>query len=110
MGSNFKREDEGKVEMAEGVEYFVGFGGVETGVFFGDKECGAETEADGFAVQHFSVGEGGLDAVTDGVAEVKKCADIFCFGFVLFDDAGFDCDIFCEDFGWDLAGGGIERG
>src|ERR1700723_504500 len=46
---------------------------------------------DGFAVEELLVVRGGLDSVTDGMAEVQDHAQAGLF-FVLADDVGFDAD------------------
>jgi hypothetical protein len=61
----------------------------EAGEFVGEL-CGHDlADGDGFAVEVASVGMDGLDAVSDGVAEVEDFAEA-SFGFVLADDIGLD--------------------
>lgn len=50
-------------------------------------------------MEELSVGDGGFDAVADGVSEVEEGADIEAFFFIGFDDSGFDGDVAGDEVG-----------
>ncbi len=98
-------EGGGEVHGEDDVHDGAGVFGGEPGFFDAEVEGGADAEGDGFTVEDFSVGEGGFDAVADGVAEVEKGADVLGFPFVFFDDARFDGDVACDEVGEFFDGG-----
>ena len=59
-------------------------------------------------MEHFAVGQGGLDAVADRVAEVEEGPDVLGFVFVRLDDARLDRDVAGEEIGGDIAFFGID--
>ncbi len=98
-GGDVVVEDEREFELGEQVDDAFRVGGVEVGEFFGKEEGGPHAERDGFAVQEFAVGNGGLDGVTDGVPEVKQGPGAGGLLFVLLDDACLDGDVVGEESG-----------
>ena len=75
----------------------------EAGLGLGDFGGGDLADADGFAVEVFSVLGNGLESVAEGVAEVQYGAQAGFF-FVLADDFGFDLAAARDDGG---KGGGV---
>ena len=59
-------------------------------------------------MEHFAIGQRGLDAVADRVAEVEEGADVLGLVFVCLDDAGLDRDVTGEQVGGDIARFGID--
>ena len=49
-----------------------------------------------------AIGDGGFNAVADGVAKVQECSYSGGFLFVFFDNAGFDRDVARDEFGGDV--------
>lgn len=92
-------EGEGEFQRAQGVEDVSFFGGAEAGVQPREVEGCTQPEADGFAMQEFAIGQGGFDAMADGVTQIEEGADAEGFFFVFFDDAGFDGDVGGDDVG-----------
>ena len=98
-------QGEGKLQRAQGFEQVSLLGGAESGMAPGEEESRAKPQAHGFAMQHFAVGQGGFDAVADGVAQVQEGTDAEDFFLILLHDAGFDGNVGCDDVGQLVNGG-----
>jgi len=99
FGFDLVVEDKGEIEVLKEVEEAFGMRRIEAGELLGEKKSGAYAEGDRFAVEELSVGDGSLDGVADGVAEVEKGARSRGLVFVFFHDAGFDRDVSSEEIG-----------
>lgn len=91
-------EGEGEFEFLEELKDALGVVGGEAGEFLGEKEGCSHAEGDGFAVEDGAVGDGGLDGVADGMAEIQEGAGAGGFVLILFHDASLDGRVSGEEF------------
>ena len=110
FGGDGIRQDERQAEVVEERDDAVGVGLWQAGEVLRQEDGGAEAEGDGLAVEDLAIGEGGFDAVADGVAEIEQGAEAEGFVFVGFDDAGLDGDVAGDEAGGDFAAVGVEVG
>ena len=88
VSGNGIRQHHRQTKMGEQAKDPHGVGFTEACAHFREEDGSAEPEGNGLAVKHLAVGNGGFDAVADGVAEVQQGAFAGAFLLIGLDDAG----------------------